>query len=138
MTTTQKSTAASTIIGLDYVNLLIDDRDESLERARDFYQDLLGLKPLERPANTDSGRTGAWFQCGSQQLHLTIENGASEVNRLSRRHPAFRVSDLEALRARRQDAGVEIIPGNKFPGQKRFFVRDPWNNRLEFVERIAK
>lgn len=58
------------ITGLDHVNLLIDAGDDALPRARAFYQELLGLVPLERPANTDSGNPGAWYQCGVQQLHL--------------------------------------------------------------------
>jgi catechol 2,3-dioxygenase-like lactoylglutathione lyase family enzyme len=125
------------IIGLDHVNLLIDSGDDALKKARAFYQELLGLVPLERPANTDSGRAGAWYQCGPQQLHLTTEKDASSINKTSRRHPAFRVANLAAMRSRLEKAGVEIIAGNRFPGQERFFVRDPWENRLEFVERIA-
>jgi catechol 2,3-dioxygenase-like lactoylglutathione lyase family enzyme len=125
----------SLIIGLDHVNLLIDSSDDALTRARAFYEGLLGLVPLERPANTDSGNPGAWYQCGVQQLHLTTEKDASLINQKSRRHPAFRVADLEALRQKFQSAGIEIIAGNRFPGQERFFVRDPWGNRLEFVER---
>ena len=127
----------SLIIGLDHVNLLIDAGDGALGRAREFYEGLLGLEPLERPANTDSGNPGAWYQCGLQQLHLTTEKDASIVNKASRRHPAFRVGNLEALRKRLETAGVEIIAGNRFPGQERFFVRDPWGNRLEFVERTG-
>jgi hypothetical protein len=45
----------SLITGLDHVNLLIDSGDDALSRARALYQELLGLEPLERPANTDSG-----------------------------------------------------------------------------------
>jgi len=123
------------ITGLDHVNILIDADDDALSRACVFYQELLGLVPLERPANTDSGNPGAWYQCGVQQLHLTTEKDASVVNRNSRRHPAFRVASLVALRQRLESAGIEIVAGNRFPGQERFFVRDPWGNRLEFVER---
>lgn len=127
----------SLIIGLDHVNLLIDAGDDALAKARAFYEGLLGLEPLERPTNTDSGRPGAWYQCGPQQLHLTTENDASALNRASRRHPAFRVANLEAMRARLEKAGVQIVAGNRFPGQERFFVHDPWGNRLEFVERVS-
>lgn len=123
------------IAGIDHVNLLIDDGPDTLAKALGFYCDLLGLELLERPENTDSGHPGAWLQCGAQQLHLTLEKDASAVNRTSRRHPAFRVNSLEALRTALQTKGVEIIAGNRFPGQERFFVRDPWGNRLEFVER---
>jgi len=128
----------SLIVGLDHVNLLIDAGADALSQARAFYEGLLGLQPLERPANTDSGNPGAWYQCGVQQLHLTTEKGASVVNKASRRHPAFRVADLEALREKLEAAGIEIIAGNRFPGQERFFVRDPWGNRLEFVERTSR
>jgi catechol 2,3-dioxygenase-like lactoylglutathione lyase family enzyme len=124
------------IVGLDHVNLLIDDGDDALDRARAFYGDLLGLEQLERPSNTDSGRPGLWFQCGSQQVHLTTDPDASRVNH-SRRHPAFRVANLNAMRARLEAAGIEILAGNRFPGQERFFACDPWDNRLEFVERTS-
>src|ERR1700735_2811923 len=77
----------SLIIGLDHVNLLIDAGEHSLSNPRAFYEGLLGLVPLERPANTDSGNPGAWYQCGVQQLHLTTEKDTSVVNRNSRRHP---------------------------------------------------
>ena len=127
----------SFIVGLDHVTIQIDD-DEALRHALEFYVELLGLAPLDRPAYTDNGRPGAWLQCGPHQLHIITGAGASAENRASRRHPAFRVSDLEGLRKRLQTAGVEIIAGNRFPGQERFFVRDPWGNRLEFVERGSK
>jgi catechol 2,3-dioxygenase-like lactoylglutathione lyase family enzyme len=128
----------SFIVGLDHVNITIDESDSALEQAREFYVGVLGLTPLERPTNADSGRPGAWLACGSQQLHLSIESGASAANRATRRHPAFRVSDLEGLRQRLEAAGIEIVAGNRFPGQERFFVRDLWGNRLEFVERNSK
>lgn len=107
----------SLIVGLDHVNLLIDAGDDALVKARAFYQELLGLEPLKRPANTDSGRPGAWYQCGLQQLHLTTGKDASVVNKASGRHPAFRVGSLEALRRRLETAGVKIIAGNDFPGR---------------------
>ena len=50
------------ITGLDHVNLLIDAGDDALSRACAFYQEQLGLVPLERPTKTDSGNPGAWYQ----------------------------------------------------------------------------
>ena len=40
------------ITGLDHVNLVIDAGDDALPRAHASYQELVGLVPLERPANT--------------------------------------------------------------------------------------
>jgi catechol 2,3-dioxygenase-like lactoylglutathione lyase family enzyme len=127
----------SFIVGLDHVTIQIDEGDEALRDALEFYVGLLGLTPLDRPANTDNGRPGAWLQCGpGQQLHIITGTGATTENRASRRHSAFRVADLKGLRKRLEAAGVEIIAGHRFPGQERFFVRDRFSNRLEFVERV--
>jgi catechol 2,3-dioxygenase-like lactoylglutathione lyase family enzyme len=125
----------SYIVGLDHVTIQVDDGDEALRQALRFYVGLLGLAPLDRPPDTDNGRPGAWLACGPQQLHIITGAGATVENRASRSHPAFRVSDLEGLRQRLEAAEVEIVAGNRFPGQERFFVHDPWGNRLEFVER---
>lgn len=46
------------------------------------------------------------------------------VNKTLRRRRAFRVANLEALRQRLETAGVQIIAGNRFPRQERFFLRD--------------
>ena len=124
------------IVGLDHVTIQIEDGGATLREAFKFYVDLLGLTVIDRPANTDGGRPGAWLQCGpNQQLHIITGAGAAVENRISRRHPAFRVSDINGLRKRLETSGIEITEGARFPGQERFFVRDPWGNRLEFVER---
>jgi catechol 2,3-dioxygenase-like lactoylglutathione lyase family enzyme len=128
----------SYIVGIDHVTIQIDEGEDALREALGFYVGLLGLAELDRPPNTDNGRPGAWLGCGAgQQLHIITGAGATAENRASRRHPAFRVQDLNGLRSRIEAAGVEIVAGNRFPGQQRFFVRDSWGNRLEFVERDA-
>jgi len=53
-------------------------------------------------------------------------------------HPAFRVasaSDLEWLAARLEESGIEVRWADpaEIPGATRFFVDDPWQNRLELV-----
>jgi len=127
------------IVGLDHVTIQIDDGEDALRDALHFYVDILGLEPLDRPANTDNGRPGAWLRCGPhQQLHIITGAGATAENRVSRRHPAFRVANLERLRERLVAAGAEIIAGSRFPDQERFFVRDCFGNRLEFVERTTE
>jgi catechol 2,3-dioxygenase-like lactoylglutathione lyase family enzyme len=127
------------IVGLDHVTIQIDDGDDALRDALHFYVDILGLEPLDRPAHTDNGRPGAWLRCGShQQLHIITGAGATAENRVSRRHPAFRVANLEGLRERLVAAGAEIIAGSRFPDQERFFMRDCFGNRIEFVERTPE
>ena len=50
---------------LHHVALPVSD----LNRAREFYTGLLGLKEIERP-NFPFG--GAWYQVGDRQLHLIV------------------------------------------------------------------
>ncbi len=66
------------------------------------------------------------------EVHLSEEKGAD--NPRSKRHVAFEVEALDAARARLGAAGVPIEEGRVMPGVRRFFVRDPAGNRLEFYE----
>ena len=123
------------IVGVDHINLTIDEGADALERARAFYGGVLALEPLPRMTHEESPR-GAWYSCGAQELHLSAESGASGSNNSSRRHAGFCVADLDALGSRIRAAGIEVKTGNPMPGRKRFFVRDPFGNRLEFMEQI--
>ncbi len=112
---------------LAHVNLSIDD----VESARRFYGEVLGLEPTVRPA--DAGRPGCWFRLGDVELHLSLEPAAD--NARSKRHVAFEVSDLDAMRARLAAAGATLEEARPLAGVRRFFVRDPAGNRLElYVE----
>ena len=112
-----------------HVNLSID----AIEPARAFYGGLLGLAAAPRPA--DAGRAGLWFRLGDVELHLSEETDAD--NARSKRHVAFEVEDLGALRAHLAAAGVAIDDGRPLAGVRRFFVRDPAGNRLELYEPCA-
>ncbi len=121
--------------GILHVNLTIAPGPEAYAEARRFYVDMMGMTELYRPPETDDGRPGYWlaFENG-QQIHLSAEPEAADYNGPSNRHAAFEVSDLAALKQLLTEAGASIDDPMQFPGQQRFFARDPWGNRLEFVE----
>jgi len=121
------------LYGVDHINFTIDDGPEAFEQARAFYGGVLDLEPLGRTTHAESP-TGAWYLCGAQQVHLSAERNAASSNRASRRHAGFMVKGLDALRARLAAAGFEVEEGSPLARQKRFFVRDPFGNRLEFLE----
>ena len=98
--------------------------------ARRFFGDLLGLEEIEKPERL-RGRGGCWFRVGSRQLHIGIED---EFRPAMKAHPAFTVSDVEALFATLTQAGVPCFRDEFRPGRKRFYANDPWGNRLEFTE----
>jgi len=115
---------------LHHVNVTVPPE---LEKAtKDFYRSILGLKELPKPEGTR--KSGAWYEIGVVQLHLSIEPDAGQ--RMSSRHICLTVSDLVAAGERFRQAGVEIIPDERpIAGTSRFYVRDPGGNQFEIVER---
>jgi catechol 2,3-dioxygenase-like lactoylglutathione lyase family enzyme len=98
--------------------------------AREFYGSILGMKELVKPPNLRS-RGGCWFQCGRNQLHIGVEK---EFRAAQKAHPAFAVENLSELRNNLQVRGIPIVEDENLPGAERFYVHDPWGNRLEFIE----
>lgn len=115
------------ITGIAHVQVGITPGGE--ENARAFYGALLGMAELPKPA-TLAGRGGAWFACGTQQIHCGVE----AVVAPSRRHPALLTDDIERLQARLQAAGVAVQGDTNLPGHRHFYAEDPFGNRLEFVQ----
>lgn len=114
---------------LHHVNVTV--RPELEEATKYFYGKVFGLKQVPKPAA--ARQSGAWYQIGANQLHLSIEDEVG--NALSSRHVCFSVSDLAEAEKRFRDAGVEIIPDPRpVPGTSRFYVRDPGGNQLEIVQ----
>ncbi len=117
------------VVALHHVNVTVSVELESA--AKNFYGSLLGLKQIPKPAT--SRPSGAWYQIGESQLHLSIED--EQPGPLSSRHVCFAVTDLAEAEKRFRDAGVEIIADPRpSPGSSRFYVRDPGGNQLEIVQ----
>lgn len=120
---------------ITHVNLTIAQGEEALETARHFYVDLLGLTRLPRPNDIDGGKPGLWLGFGNgQQIHISAEPKADSYNAPSNRHAAFEVEDIAALRKKLSEEGALLEDATNIPGQSRFFARDPWGNRLEFMQ----
>ncbi len=118
------------VLGLHHVQLEAPPGCE--EAARAFYHTILGLEELEKPANLQR-RGGVWFLCGQQQLHIGVTDPF-----IPRRkgHPALEVRHLERWRIRLTQAGVPISEDEPLPGYRRFYIQDPWGNRLELLEQV--
>ena len=110
---------------LDYVQIAAPPGGEN--EARHFYGTLLGLPEIEKPEPLRT-RGGVWFQAGERQLHIGVEEGFAPARKA---HPAFRVSgdELDALAARLG----EVQWDESLPGVRRFYVADPWGNRIEIL-----
>jgi catechol 2,3-dioxygenase-like lactoylglutathione lyase family enzyme len=121
------------IIGLDHVQVAAPAGCE--EAARGFYGALLGLEEIPKP-HVLATRGGVWFRVGAtQELHVGV---ADPFVAAGKAHPALRVStprELERLAALLEAKGFAVRWADpvEIPGATRFFVDDPWGNRLELV-----
>jgi catechol 2,3-dioxygenase-like lactoylglutathione lyase family enzyme len=116
------------IAGFDHVQIAVPEGAE--DEARRYFGGILGLEELPKP-DTMADRGGVWFECGAHQLHIGID---PEFRPSRKGHPAFRVRDLDAVRERFEQAGIEPRDDDAMPGVRRFYVDDPFGNRLEFTE----
>ncbi|GAC1559460.1 MAG: VOC family protein [Herpetosiphon sp.] len=116
------------ILELDHVQLAMPVGGEAA--ARHFYGTILGLREVSKPAPLNE-RGGCWFTGASVSIHLGVEQSFVPARKA---HPALRVRDLEAARLHLLAAGVLVTPDDAVPHLRRFYIADPWGNRIECIE----
>ena len=119
------------IVGLHHAQVTVPPGAE--EAARAFYCGTLGLREIPKPARL-AVRGGFWLELGAVQVHVGTEDGVARER--TRAHLAFEVDDLAAMRTLAEDAGLSVLEGEPIPGLARFETRDPFGNRMEFVQRL--
>ena len=108
-------------------------RVRNLDAAMNFYCNLLGMTEVPKPPAL-AGRGGVWFQSGSLQLHVGVEDEFAPARKA---HPAFSVPNaaLDPLFERLSLAGVEVVWDDALVPLRRFYAADPWGNRIELLAR---
>ena len=117
------------VLGVSHVQVSIPVGAE--DEAREFYCDFLGLPETDKPSSL-AGRGGFWLQIGAFQVHFGTEDGIDRT--LSKAHVAYLVDDIEESRSQLASRGITPVDGIPIPGYKRFEFRDPFGNRVEFME----
>jgi glyoxylase I family protein len=122
---------ANNILSLHHASVIV----ANVEKSRAFYCDILGLQQIDRP---DLGFPGAWFQVGTQQIHLLeLKNPDPVTGRPEHggrdRHIALNALSLAPV----QDAltKASIVYTLSKSGRKALFCRDPDGNAVEIIER---
>lgn len=120
---------------IDHVTIVVQD----LDRSRDFYVGVLGMREVERPGFSFPG---LWFQAGPTQVHLIREHPesgpsghviAADASISRTRHFAFEVADALAAKRSLDELGVAIVAGPKSrpDGPTQLYVRDPDGHLVE-------
>lgn len=115
-------------IALDHVQLAMPEGGE--DRAREFYAGILGLSEAPKPAAL-AANGGAWFESGDVELHLGVERDFAPARKA---HPALLYRDLDWLAVLLRSYGSQVEWDDRYPGVRRFYVHDPFGNRLEIME----
>ncbi len=123
------------ISGFDHVR--VHAPPDGRENARWFYGGLLGLTEIAVPETILSDSSPLRFELADgRQLHVTFgpaSGGSPAVG-----HLAFRVESATAVCDRLRANGFDAhTDAGANPHEVRCFCRDPFGNRLEFVERTA-
>jgi catechol 2,3-dioxygenase-like lactoylglutathione lyase family enzyme len=99
--------------------------------ARAFYCGLLSLPEVPKPASL-AGRGGFWLGVGELRVHVGTEDRVDRA--ATKAHLGYEVTDLRGWQARLEAAGVTILERVPIPGYVRIEFRDPFGNRIEFLE----
>jgi catechol 2,3-dioxygenase-like lactoylglutathione lyase family enzyme len=120
-------------------------RRKDLDACIRFYQEVLGLKLLPRPARLDEimgyKPSGAWLgdEENKVQFHLIAKDdevmpGGEAPTSPTGRHTAWLVNDLNALRARLTELGIRYDQIDGIVNSDQVFVKDPSGFTWEFQE----
>jgi catechol 2,3-dioxygenase-like lactoylglutathione lyase family enzyme len=113
---------------LDHVQICIPIGREA--EARAFYTKIIGLIEIPKP-EVLLANGGLWYQVADIQLHIGTETTTGK----SKRHPAFEITNLHEAREWLVRNGVTIKDEIQIPGQRRFSLIDPFDNRIELLEK---
>lgn len=120
--------ASFAVCGVHHVQLAMPAGEEA--RARHFYGTVLGVPEVAKPAEL-AARGGCWFESGQVRLHLGVE---ADFRPARKAHPGLLVTDLAAAKTVLMAAGFPPSEEGSIPGFDRFFVTDPFGNRLELLQ----
>ncbi len=119
------------LLRLHHAQITIPNGSEEI--ARQFYCGILGLEEIDKPVSLRN-RGGFWLELDSFQIHIGTEEDFDRTN--TKAHLAYLVEDLDNWRKRLENQKIVIKEGISIPGFKRFEFRDPFGNRVEFLQNI--
>lgn len=119
------------ITTVNHAQITIPPGAEAAATARHFYITVLGLTEIAKPEALRANG-GFWLLAGSFPVHIGVEDGIDRAR--SKAHLAYEVDDLAAWREHLTGRGIETTDNTPIPGFVRCMARDPFGNRIEFIQ----
>jgi glucose-1-phosphate thymidylyltransferase len=107
---------------------------EGFTTAKKFYCEVLGLPEVEKPIELATTQV-FWVRVGNQNVHIGIDQGVDRSR--SRAHLAYEVTDLNRWQTYLAEKGIAMEHPTPFAGYRRFHIRDPFGNMVEFIQRTG-
>ncbi len=118
------------ILKVQHAQITIPKGEE--KAAREFYCEFLDLREIPKPESLQ-GRGGFWLEIGAFEVHIGTEDDFDRTK--TKAHIAYEVEDLAGWREKLEMKNINILDGVKIPNYERFEFRDPFGNRVEFLEK---
>lgn len=113
---------------IDHVNIQIPVGGEG--EAELFWMGILGFGNRPKPERL-AAQGGRWFVQDQFEIHVSPN---SDFRSSTDSHIAMRVGGLEELVQTLESKGFHPVPTSSFAdGETRYFVDDPFGNRLELI-----
>lgn len=106
---------------------------DGIHEARHFYDKVLGLTQIAQPSSLAPDSV-IWFRIADTdtEVHVFIDEPFAAGS--PDQHLCLQVDDLDAYRVQLTDHGIEIEETTPIRNRPRFFVHDPFGNRVEITE----
>ena len=116
-----------TLQRVQHVSVARPRGEQEAAAARRFYGEALGLQEVAPPASL-AGLDLIWYRLGDDELHIfTTDDPPGDHGQ----HFCIQVDDVDALRDQLSRAGVAIVEDTAIHNRPRFFIHDPFGNRIE-------
>lgn len=116
-----------TMQGVQHVSVARPSGQDAAAAARRFYGEAFGLVEVAVPRGLVHMDL-IWYRLGEDELHLFTNDDLPGDHG---QHFCIQVDDVQALRNQLSRAAIEIVDDTAIPNRPRFFVHDPFGNRIE-------
>ncbi|HSR58441.1 MAG TPA: VOC family protein [Candidatus Binataceae bacterium] len=104
-------------------------RVSDAERAKAFYEKVLGLKKLDTRPDFKFG--GAWYSVGTNQIHIIESEKREGVINPMGPHVALEVEDFEETKRTLKEMGIEFLEAPTNMAGRQLWILDPDGNTVE-------